>query len=59
MPRFCSLKLVLHSTQGLSRWEDSFPILMRSICLVKAPVRRYESLNCLPQLLTSLMMVEL
>lgn len=35
MPRFCSLELILHSTQGLSGWEDSFPILTRFICLVK------------------------
>lgn len=31
MPGLGALKLVLHSTQGLSRWEDSFPILMQSV----------------------------
>lgn len=58
VPGLGALELVLHSTQGLSRWEDSFPILMQFIYSVKAPVRRSDSLNCLPQLLTSRTIVE-
>lgn len=58
MPGLGALQLVLHSTQGLSRWEDSFPILIRPIRSVKAPVSRSQSLHYPPQLLTSCMMVE-
>ena len=52
-----AFKLVLHSAQGLSRWEHSFSILTKFIWSVEIPIRRSASISRLLQRLTSCIVV--
>ena len=57
MTGLSALKLVLHSAKGLSRWEHSFSILIKSIWSVEVLIRRSASISRILQPLTSCMVV--
>ena len=52
-----ALKLVLHSAQGLSRWEHSFSILTEFMWSVEVLIRRSAGISRILQPLTSCIVV--